>query len=141
MSARQLVAAVRDAGASIETSGDRLKLKSDRGPLPDDLVEALRCHKAEVIDLLVTERASRVASQWGDLAPIVEWFLTADPPTEPFKLKQGITITNPARWWHDIAADIAAGPEGPRARYGVLQDDVIRAWQMFGPQAISAGNA
>ncbi len=141
MSARQLVAAVRDAGASIEAAGDRLRLKSSRGPLPDDLVAALRCHKAEVIDLLVTERASRVASQWGDLAPVVEWFLDATPPAEPFKLKQGVTITDPARWWRDIARDIAAGPEGPRARYGALQDDVTRAWQMFGPQATPSGNA
>ncbi len=135
MSARQLVAAVRDAGASIEADVDRLKLKSNRGPLPDDLVDALRSHKAEVIDLLVTERAHRAAVQWGDLAPIVEWFLSAEPPAEPFKLKQGITISNPQRWWRDIAADIAAGPEGPRARYGALQSDVIRAWRMFGPQA------
>ncbi len=141
MSARQLVAAVLAAGASIETAGDRLKLKSDRGPLPDDLVEALRSHKAEVIDLLVTERASRVASQWGDLAPIVEWILSADPPAEPFILKPAIRITNPERWWRDIAADIAAGPEGPRARHGALQDDVTRAWKMFGPQAIPGGNA
>ena len=141
MSARQLVAAVRDAGASIEAPGDRLRLKSSHGPLPDDLVDALRDHKSAVIDLLVTERASRVASQWGDLAPIVKWFLNAEPPTAPIKLKQGITISNPQRWWADIAADIAAGPEGPRARYGALQDDLWRLWQMFGPQAMSGGNA
>ncbi len=78
---------------------------------------------------------SETAAAWGDLAPIVEWFLSAEPPATPFKLKQGITITDPARWWADIIADIAAGPEGPRARYGALQDDVMRAWQMFGPQA------
>ncbi len=141
MSARQLVAAVRDAGATIETAGDRLRLKSSRGPLPDDLVAALRSHKAEVIDLLVTERASRVASQWGDLASIVEWFLGATPPAEPFKLKQGITISNPQCWWRDVALDIARGPEGPRARYGALQDDLNRLWRMFGPQAKPGGNA
>ncbi len=78
---------------------------------------------------------------WGDLAPIVEWFLSAEPPAAPFKLKQGIMISNPQRWWADIAADIAAGPQGPRARYGGVQSDVTRAWQMFGPQAISGGNA
>ncbi len=72
---------------------------------------------------------------WGDLAPIVEWFLSADPPAEPFILKPAIRITNPQRWWHDIKLDIAAGPAGPRARYGALQDDLWRAWQMFGPQA------
>ena len=136
MSARQLVAAVRDAGASIEATGDRLRLKSSHGPLPDDLVDALRDHKSAVIDLLVTERASRVASQWGDLAPIVEWFLSADPPAEPFILKPAVRITNPGRWWRDITADIAAGPDGPRARYHGLQDDVIRVWRMFGPQAV-----
>ncbi len=136
MSARQLVAAVRDAGASIEAAGDRLRLKSSRGPLPDDLVDALRDHKTAVIDLLVAERSGRVASQWGGLASVVEWFLTVEPPAEPFILKPAIRITNPACWWRDVAADIAAGPEGPRARYGALQDDLWRAWRMFGPQAV-----
>ncbi len=135
MSARQLVAAVRDAGATIEAAGDRLRLKSSRGPLPDDLVDALRDHKTAVIDLLVAERTSRDAAQWGDLVAVVNWFLNAEPPATSFKLKQGITINNPQRWWRDIALDIAAGPEGPRARYGALQDDLWRVWRMFGPNA------
>ncbi len=83
----------------------------------------------------IQSETSEAVAVWGDLAPIVKWFLSADPPAEPFILKPAIRITNPARWWRDIALDIAAGPEGPRARYGALQDDVTRAWKMFGPQA------
>ena len=78
---------------------------------------------------------------WGDLGSIMAWFRSATPPAEPFLLKQGITISNPQRWWADIIADIGDGPEGPRARYGALQDDLWRAWQMFGPQAMPGGNA
>ena len=74
------------------------------------------------------------AARWGDLAPIVEWFLGSTPPAEPFILKPAVRITNPRRWWRDIATDVAAGPQGPRARYGALQDDLWRIWRMFGPK-------
>lgn len=70
---------------------------------------------------------------WGKLAPIVKWFLAATPPAEPFVLKPAVRITQPPRWWRDTIADIAAGPAGPRARYGGLQDDLWRAYRMFGP--------
>ena len=72
---------------------------------------------------------------WRRLAPIVEWFLIAEPPAEPFLLKQGIRITDPARWWRNTIIDIRQGPEGPRARYGALQDDLWRVWRMFLPHA------
>ncbi len=75
------------------------------------------------------------AARWGAFAPIVEWLLGSTPPGEPFILKPAVRITDPHRWWGDIATDVAAGPHGPRARYGALQDDLWRAWRMFGPQA------
>ena len=52
MRAHELVEAVRQAGGWFETHGDSLKVKSDRGPLPDDLVEELRSHKPEILTLL-----------------------------------------------------------------------------------------
>ena len=89
----------------------------------------------------IQPETSEAVAAWGDLAPIVTWFLSTEPPAEPFSLKQGVTISSLQRWWRDIEADIAAGPEGTRARYGALQDDLMRVWQMFGPQAMPGGNA
>ncbi len=72
-----------------------------------------------------------IADTWGKLAPVVRWFVDATPPAEPFLLKRGVRITDPARWWRDTIIDIHQGPNGPRARYGALQDDLWRAWRMF----------
>ena len=54
------------------------------------------------------------------------------PSAEPFVLKQGITILDPRRWQQSIAADIAQGPSGPRARYVALEDDLKRLHALFG---------
>ena len=69
---------------------------------------------------------------WGDATAAVAWFASWTPPAEPFQLKPGITILDPHRWRQSIAADIAQGPSGPRARYGALQDDLRRLHELFG---------
>ncbi len=129
------------AGLAVHVDGDRLVVRGPRKCVA--LAKELLARKLEVMTLLNSRHCDVEGGhpEWGDLAPIVEWFLSAKPPGAPFKLKQGITISNPQRWWADIIADIAAGPEGPRARYGALQDDLWRAWHMFGPQTESSGNA
>ena len=128
--AAQLLDQVRAAGGTVEINDGKVRLRAP-SPLPDELVDALRSRKAEIIGLLTTEHASRIAARWGDLAGIAEWFLTATPLAEPFLLKRGVRITDPARWWRDTIIDIHQGPNGPRARYGALQDDLWRAWRMF----------
>ncbi len=75
---------------------------------------------------------SALRSAWGDASEAVAWFASWSPPGEPFQLKPGITILDPRRWRQSIAADIAQGPSGPRARYGALQDDLRRLHAMFG---------
>ena len=69
---------------------------------------------------------------WGDATAAVEWFNGWSPPSGAFQLKPGITILDPQRWRQSIAADIRAGPNGPRARYGALQDDLRRLHDLFG---------
>ncbi len=125
----------KEGVAEPETSLKRTD-KTDKSP-QTSLLSVLSVPNSEHIQ----SETSEAVAAWGDLAPIVEWFLSAAPPAEPFILKPAIRITNPARWWHDIKLDIATGPAGPRARYGALQDDVMRAWRMFGPQAVPSGNA
>ncbi len=57
---------------------------------------------------------------------LIRWFLGTHPPSEPFELCRGVTILRPALWWTATRRDIAAGPGGPRARYGALQGDLRR---------------
>ena len=55
--ARKLIDEVESAGGVIQVDDGRLKLSAPE-PLPDDLIQQLRDHKPEVIELLV-------GSQWG----------------------------------------------------------------------------
>ena len=132
MSAAALIADLRERGVQLDIGDCGLVCRARRGVLTSELKAAIRENKAYIERVLATERPKIIASRWGDLAPIVEWFLVAEPPAEVFKLKQGVTIADPARWWRAIAADIAVSPEGPRARYGALQDDLWRAYSIFG---------
>ncbi len=61
-----------------------------------------------------------------ETAALIEWFLTTSPPRAPFTLTKAVVVAHPARWWEALRRDIAAGPHGPRARYGALQQDLRR---------------
>lgn len=135
MSAGAFVADLRERGVELQLDDTGLVCHARRGILTPELKSAIRENKAVIERALALERAAQVAARWGDLSSIAEWFLTAEPPVEPFLLKQGVDITDPAHWWKHVAADVAAGPDGPRARHGALQDDLWRAWKMFGPSA------
>jgi TubC N-terminal docking domain len=60
MSAVPLIEAVQRAGGAITLRGDRLRLSAP-DPLPDNLLQKLRAHKAEVIDHLRQARAPKLA--------------------------------------------------------------------------------
>ena len=60
MSALPLIEAVRRAGGAITLRGDRLRLSAPE-PLPENLLEELRAHKAEVIDHLQEARRPKLA--------------------------------------------------------------------------------
>jgi TubC N-terminal docking domain len=57
MSALPLIEAVQRAGGAITIQGDRLRLSAPE-PLPENLLQELRTHKAEVIDHLQHTRQS-----------------------------------------------------------------------------------
>ena len=61
MSAVPLIEAVQRAGGAIALQGDRLRLSAPE-PLPQNLLEELRLHKAEVIDHLQHARQSRLGA-------------------------------------------------------------------------------
>ncbi len=135
MSAGALVADLRERGVELKLDDGGLVCHARRGILTPELKSAIRENKAAIEWKLAMERAKHIASRWGELSRVIEWFLTATPPSSPFLLRRGVHITDPARWWKHVAADVAAGPDGPRARHGALQDDLWRVWKMFGPSA------
>ena len=60
MSAVPLIEAVQRAGGAIILRGDRLRLSAPE-PLPENLLEELRAHKAELIDHLQHARPPKLA--------------------------------------------------------------------------------
>ena len=72
-------------------------------------------------------------SDWdAETQRLIDWFLTATPPAEPFELCRGVTILDPVRWWRSIHNDIEWGPNGPRARYGAVQGDLHKLYDRAG---------
>ena len=59
-----------------------------------------------------------------DIQSIIGWVQLTKPPTSSFRLRRAVTVIEPAHFWHRIRCDMAAGPNGPRARYGALQNDL-----------------
>ncbi len=73
-----------------------------------------------------TTEASRSPSWDSETAALVEWFERTPAPAQPFRLAPGVFVARPAHFWEALRRDIAAGPNGPRARYGALQSDLRR---------------
>ena len=122
--ARKLIQDVHSAGGTIVAEGDMLSLAAP-APLPDSLMDDLRQHKAEVMAL--------VGAEWdAETTRIIEWFQATEPPTEPFELFPHVKVIHPGRWWKTLKTDIAAGPKGPRARYGAIQADLKRLAEILG---------
>lgn len=55
---------------------------------------------------------------------LVDWFLTHDPPAEPFYLQDHLRIVDPVKFFEKLRREIEVGPRGPRARMGTLQGDL-----------------
>ena len=62
---------------------------------------------------------------------LIDWFSTTTPPAEPFELCRGVTVLDPVRWWRSIEGDIGCGPNGPRARYGAIQGDLQKLYDLL----------
>ncbi len=122
MGAVSLLQEAEAAGLSVHVEGDRLVV---RGPKSASAIaECLLDHKAEVLKAL--------SAEWdAEMLTLIRWFLGTHPPTEPFELSKGVTIIRPALWWTATRRDIAAGPGGPRAHYGALQQDLRRLAELL----------
>ncbi len=99
--AHDLLRQVEAVGGLAEARGGKLRLKAPR-PLPDELMNALRRHKAEVLAALVAPC---------DTAEGLARLGTMSPPPDAERLAVEAAI---ARWLnehppHDVVADTCAG--------------------------------
>ncbi len=63
----------------------------------------------------------RPRNKWEeDVEEIIRWVLISTPPIRPFQLRKAVLVTDPLGFWHMLKSDIAAGPNGPRTKYGSL---------------------
>ena len=67
MNARRLLENLQYAGATVEVTGDRLRIDAPVGVVTADLVEQMRAHKAELIELLCASPCAEVRIE--DLSP------------------------------------------------------------------------
>jgi len=80
----------------------------------------------------LANRSPANESAWtGETATHAQWFLAAEPPTEPFILNQGVTVARPGPFWQHLRTDVLAGPLGPRAYYGAIQDYLRCLYERF----------
>lgn len=133
--ATDLVNEVRaEGGELIALDNGKLRIKAP-APLAERLMGRLKQEKAGVVSFLA--HRNRLLSGWdSEMARLIEWFLTIEPPTRPFDLCKGVTVARPALWWVAIQQDIAEGPSDPRAYTGALQADLRKLWSYFNEEGI-----
>ena len=67
----------------------------------------------------------KIKSLWNtEMTDILLWFETAVLPTKAFQLDPCRQIINPVKFYQALQMDVEAGPKGPRARTGALQEDL-----------------
>lgn len=66
-------------------------------------------------------------TEWSpEMAGLIRLFRASAPPPKPFLCHSRETlVTDPALLQRALAADIAAGPAGPRAHTGALAKDLV----------------
>jgi hypothetical protein len=126
-------------GYEIFLQGENIRLKYQRPDTPPEsarlLIDELRKHKAEAVNILKmgdtntpTEKSqpeANVKAAWPpDVQTLLNWFLTLDPPKEPFHLEPHRRIVDPEKFYSALRREIGAGQRGPRARMGTLQCDL-----------------
>ena len=62
---------------------------------------------------------------------LVDWFDSAELPVTPFRLRSGVEVSDPQRFYTSLRNDIEQGVGGARARTGALQEDLEGLFDLF----------
>lgn len=62
---------------------------------------------------------------------LIDWFHSADLPVAPFRLRSGVEVTAPKKFYTSLRNDIEQGVKGARARTGALQEDLEGLFDLF----------
>ena len=111
----EMLGQIRTRGLQMEAAGRKLRC-GPSGTLTQPLRTALRTHKRKLLPVLRT---------WGPLTGLnVLYLLYEVVPAQPFRLDQARFASNPGLLLLRLYQDVQAGPRGPRARTGALQEDL-----------------
>lgn len=144
MTLQDTLRAVADLGVRLSVAENgKLHVDAPVGALTPDLRATLKKRKDEIIEAcrarmvptVVDDRdAIRKDTNCPDAAWIdeFEWASRLGPedlPKAPFPLDSNRTVVDVAGFTRALQADVARGPQGPRARYGSVQADcrILRA--------------
>jgi hypothetical protein len=134
-----LLSEIVTIGYDIFLEGDHVKLRYRKKGSPPDMarpiIAELRNHKTEVVNSLkmggIVTQPDKLLSQSGlkaewapELQLLVDWFLTLEPPSEPFYLEPHLRVLVPLKFFESLRHEIEAGPKVARARMGTLQSDL-----------------
>ena len=111
----------RSAGLALRVNGGRLVIRGPKKAGP--VAKRVLAHKAEIMLIFQGWNAAT--------ATLICWFVLAEPPPEPFQLRRGVTIADPAEYWKYLHGDLASGPRGARAQTGAFQADLRRLHKLF----------
>ena len=62
---------------------------------------------------------------------LIDWFLSQDLPLLPFRLRSGVEVVDPEKFYASLRSDIEQGIEGTRARTGAIQEDLENLFDRF----------
>lgn len=114
MNALELVQQVRDQGADVLVRGGQLVVRGTGAPLPDDLIEGIREHRAELLVALGVPIDVTVGEVLADLRPHLNPALQALPDDRLLALVNWNII---AAWESAVrGVSVRAGRAPPRRR-------------------------
>ena len=62
---------------------------------------------------------------------LVDWFVSAELPGAPFRLRSGVEVADPQKFYTSLKNDIEQGVKGARTRTGALQEDLESLFDLF----------
>ena len=111
-----LIRTLRERGVRLRAHDGRLKVRGRREALPSALCQAIHSQAATLLPILDT---------WGPATGLhVLYLLYEAVPSAPFQLDQARFVADPVAFLVRLYQDVQAGPRGPRARTGALQEDL-----------------